>query len=386
VRVTGVALTPTAASLTVGGTRQLTATVSPSNAANKAVTWSTSNANVATVSGIGLVTAKAPGTATVTVKTADGGKTATCVVTVTAATPTVTRIAGQNRYSTAVAVAKKGWTTSDTVLLSYSMNYPDALAGVSLAAIKNAPILLTDIASTPTATMDEIKALKAKNVILLGGTGAISAAQESALKKLGYNVARYSGVDRFGTAASIGNAVERAGGSKTAVLTTGMAFPDALVMGPYAGMNKMPVIFTDKDVLPAATQSFITSNGITKIFLVNDGNNVSAAVISKVKSLEGAGNVTVITATVRYDLSAKVATQYKGSFANGVACATGADFPDALTGGALAAKMRYPVLLLNPSGVAAAEKSYVKSLIGPSIYVFGGTGTVTDQILQSLYK
>ena len=87
-----------------------------------------------------------------------------------------------------MAVAKKGWSTSDTVVLAYSMNYPDALAGVTLAAMKNAPILLTDLAATPAVTMSEIKALKAKNIILLGGSGVISAAQESALRKAGYNV------------------------------------------------------------------------------------------------------------------------------------------------------------------------------------------------------
>ena len=300
--------------------------------------------------------------------------------------PTVTRLFGQNRYSTAVAIAKKGWSASDTVLLAYALNYPDALAGVTLATMKNAPILITDLAATPSVTMSEIKALKAKNIVLLGGVGVISAAQENALKKAGYNVTRYYGTNRFGTAASIGNAVEKLGGSKTAVLTTGMAFPDALAMGPYAGMNKMPLIFTDTKELPSETQTFIKNNKITKIILVNDGNDVSAAVITKVKSLVGSANVTVITATDRYDLSAKVANAYKASFANGVAVATGADFPDALTGGALAAKIRYPVLLVSPTGAAAAETSYVKGLSGPQIYVFGGVGVVPDKVVQSLYK
>ena len=81
VAVTGVSLNKTATTLTVGETETLTATVSPSNATNKSVTWSTSNASVATVSN-GKITAKAAGTATITVKTADGNKTATCKVTV----------------------------------------------------------------------------------------------------------------------------------------------------------------------------------------------------------------------------------------------------------------------------------------------------------------
>jgi uncharacterized protein YjdB len=82
VSVTGVSLDKTSLTMTVGATAQLTATVTPSNATNKSVTWSSDNTAVATVDASGKVTAVAPGTATITVKTADGGKTATCMVTV----------------------------------------------------------------------------------------------------------------------------------------------------------------------------------------------------------------------------------------------------------------------------------------------------------------
>ena len=85
VAVTGITVAPTTLTLTVGGsTGTLTATVAPSNATDKAVTWSTSNAAVATVSD-GIVTAVSAGTATITVTTTDGSKTATCAITVTQA-------------------------------------------------------------------------------------------------------------------------------------------------------------------------------------------------------------------------------------------------------------------------------------------------------------
>lgn len=82
VPVTGVTLNKTSLLLEVGGTETLTATVAPADATNKAVTWSTSNAAVATVSS-GTVTAVGAGSATITVTTTDGSKTATCAVTVT---------------------------------------------------------------------------------------------------------------------------------------------------------------------------------------------------------------------------------------------------------------------------------------------------------------
>lgn len=85
VAVTGVTLNKTTTSLAVGATETLTATVAPANATNKKVTWKSSDATKATVDATGKITAVAEGTATITVTTEDGAKTATCAVTVTAA-------------------------------------------------------------------------------------------------------------------------------------------------------------------------------------------------------------------------------------------------------------------------------------------------------------
>lgn len=83
ISVTSVSLDTNSASLSIGATQQLYATINPSNATNQNVTWSSSNSTVASVSSTGLVTAKAEGTALIKVTTADGGKTASCAVTVT---------------------------------------------------------------------------------------------------------------------------------------------------------------------------------------------------------------------------------------------------------------------------------------------------------------
>jgi uncharacterized protein YjdB/beta-glucanase (GH16 family) len=96
VAVTGVTMSPTSASVNVGATQQLTATVAPANATNKNVTWSTSNGSIATVSSTGLVTGVAAGSATITVTTQDGNRTATSAITVNSV-PTgtdITNVAG----------------------------------------------------------------------------------------------------------------------------------------------------------------------------------------------------------------------------------------------------------------------------------------------------
>lgn len=82
VPVTGVSLDKATMSLTAGSTGTLTATITPENATNKNLTWTSDNEAVVAVSD-GVVSAVAAGTANITVTTADGDKTATCVVTVT---------------------------------------------------------------------------------------------------------------------------------------------------------------------------------------------------------------------------------------------------------------------------------------------------------------
>ncbi len=100
VAVTGVSVSPTSASITVGTTTQLTATVAPSNATNKAVSWNSSNTAIATVNSSGLVTGVAAGTATITVTTTDGAKTATCAISV------------PSSGGTEVEITRTGWIAS----------------------------------------------------------------------------------------------------------------------------------------------------------------------------------------------------------------------------------------------------------------------------------
>ena len=92
VSVTEVSLDKTELTLTEGETETLTATVRPDNADNRKVTWSSDKTDVATVDGDGRVTAVKAGVAVITVTTEDGGKTATCKVTVKAKTVSVTEV------------------------------------------------------------------------------------------------------------------------------------------------------------------------------------------------------------------------------------------------------------------------------------------------------
>jgi len=125
--VTGVKLSASSTKISLGKSKTLTCTVSPSNASNKTVTWSSSNTKVATVTSGGVVTAKKAGSAVIKVKTADGGFVASCNITVYVPVMdvdvSVTKLdvpKGQTRVVTAVIAPSDAtnknvtWTSSDT--------------------------------------------------------------------------------------------------------------------------------------------------------------------------------------------------------------------------------------------------------------------------------
>jgi uncharacterized protein YjdB len=164
VPVTGVTVSPTTLSLTVGQTATLTATVSPANATNKNVTWSSSNTSVATVSSTGVVTAVAAGSATITVTTVDGAKTATCAVTVTGSTTvpvtgvtvsptTLSLTVGQTATLTATVSPADAtnksvtWSSSNTSVATVS-----STGVVTAVAAGSATITVTTVDGSKTAT------------------------------------------------------------------------------------------------------------------------------------------------------------------------------------------------------------------------------------------
>ncbi|MBO4540945.1 MAG: Ig domain-containing protein, partial [Bacilli bacterium] len=92
IEVTGVTLNAATLEIGVGKTAQLTATITPENAANKNLSWTSANPSVATVSAEGVVTGVALGTTLVTVTTEDGNRTASCAITVKENTIAVTGV------------------------------------------------------------------------------------------------------------------------------------------------------------------------------------------------------------------------------------------------------------------------------------------------------
>jgi putative cell wall-binding protein len=97
---------------------------------------------------------------------------------------TTVRLAGANRYETAVAISRYAFPTPadvNQVYIATGANFPDALAGAAEASAKGVPILLTESASLPSNVADEIDRLGVSTIYVLGGTGVVSDAVATAL-------------------------------------------------------------------------------------------------------------------------------------------------------------------------------------------------------------
>lgn len=277
----------------------------------------------------------------------------------------VGRLAGADRFGTAVAVSQAEFPggKAGAVVLARGDDYPDALVAGPLAAAKNAPLLLTVGGSLPTVSKAELQRVlpTGGTVYILGGTGAVPASVATQLTDLGYQVVRYGGADRFGTAVQVADAL---GDPGTVLLATGTNFPDALSAGVAAAKAAGVVLLTNGTSLPAATSSYLAAHGKT-VYAVG---GPAAAADSSATALVGAD---------RYATSVAVAVRFfPGPSSVGVA--SGTAFPDALSGGALLAHEGVPLVLAAPGSLPAGVGSYlsgVKSSV-TSAHLFGGIGAL----------
>jgi putative cell wall-binding protein len=160
----------------------------------------------------------------------------------------VTRLAGANRYDTAIAISEAWGNDATTVTVASGLGFADALAGVPLAWIEDGPILLTPPDTLPASVATRIAELDPDEIFLLGGTAAVSDAVFDALDDLAPTT-RIAGANRYATAVAISNRAFP-DGAGIVYLAVGTNFPDALAAAGPAGYNRAPVLLTPTAALP----------------------------------------------------------------------------------------------------------------------------------------
>lgn len=269
-------------------------------------------------------------------------------------TPVVqTPVQGTDRYSTSVAVSQEAYPNgADVVIIATGSDWPDALGGATLAAAVDGPILLTKKSELPAVVLAEVVRLGATHAIILGGKSVVGPAVEAKLLTVVQSVERIAGTDRYKTASAIAKASVAApdsGYDGTVLVATGRSFADALAASPMAAAEGMPLLLVGPEGI-AGLQSTLNELGVTNVIVLGGAGAVSRSIEGALVVRYGAENVTRLAGADRYATAATVASWAVANTDlgwNGVAFATGANFPDALSGGVLQA-LDGSVLLLTP--------------------------------------
>jgi putative cell wall-binding protein len=258
---------------------------------------------------------------------------------------------GETRYATAVKVSQTGWKTANTVLLVNGFAIVDGLTATPLASAKDAPILLTTADSVPQQTLDEIKRLNAKEIILIGGEGVITPKVASSLTAKGYKVTRIGGLNRKDTSLLIAKELDKLVDVSTIHVAYGWGEPDALSIAAQAGLKKQPIILADKTSVPTDTLSWLKTEALANAYFIGGDGVVAPSIISTIDTI-ASGDVSKnrISGLNRHETNARVISKfYPQAELESILVAKSetTSLVDALAAGPLAAKLGSPVLLVS---------------------------------------
>ena len=297
------------------------------------------------------------------------------------------------------------------MILASGESQVDAVTASGLAGNLNAPVLLTRSSRLPHNVARFIDEQNVTDVVIVGGTAAVSDAVVTALESLGSrpNVSRVSGADRYATAAAIGG--ELGGPNPTwcgsdqsaAILVNGGADgrADAIAIGPMAFRLGLPMLLTGADELPEATAAFLTDNKVERVVVVGGMGAVSADVADALVEDVGVVNVHRISGGSAAATSVMVAKEMLGNCAdvlqtnpdlvalvNRDATADGIAAAPVL-GRGLGAAGSVPVLLVGDE-LPAAVSDYLAATVDwraghgkthQRIVAIGGTAVVSDSVM-----
>ncbi len=297
------------------------------------------------------------------------------------------RVAASDRIGTAVEASQHGWDASEHVVIAAADRFPDALAGVALAASLEAPLLLSATAELSSATAAEVQRLGASTAWLLGGSAALSSDVRGDLASMEVDTRRLFGENRFETAAAI--AVAAASAADEVILVPAGDWPDAVSASSLSALvGGPPILLVGPDHVDDATVQALRDLGPSRVTLVGGTAVIGESVAEELGTL--GYDVRRLSGRTRFETTVAVAgeaLQVRGGDA-ALVVASGGGFADALSAGALAARLG-GVLVLAPSGTltdAPPVQDFVDDNATrlPSGAIVGGTAAISTSVEAAL--
>ena len=276
--------------------------------------------------------------------------------------PKVDLLAGDNRYETAVTIAKdvaniKSVINNKEIVLVNGDSLVDGLAAAPLAANYgvHTPILLTESNKLPAATKEYLKELISQvpvgklnevNIKIVGGTSVVSKAVEKELKGYGFDVDRFGGANREETSLLV---AEEIGEGKDTFVVGAEGEADAMSIAAYAASQRQPIVVAKKGGI---SEEALETLEDVKVTVIGGESVVSANEYKEIKAVAKA--VTRVSGSNRQATNAEIIARYytnnfAGAAKNVVVAKDGqknkSELIDALAATTLASKNNAPIVL-----------------------------------------
>ena len=237
-------------------------------------------------------------------------------------------------------------------------------------------------------TADHMRRSAKAGLISSVAIGVAAAWAAPALATTGVTATRLAGADRYATAAAVAEA-SFPSGATTAIVASGLDFPDALAGTYAAGRLRAPVLLTDPNTVPSATVSALQTMHVAGVTIIGGTSAVSASVVTQL-SHDGY-TVQRVAGADRYATAAAVAQNFPASFVGKYGTggptaiiATGLAFADALSGGPLSYDASFPTLLTTTSSLPQSTQSALTGLGIKQALVLGGSAAVSPAVVSQL--
>lgn len=188
----------------------------------------------------------------------------------------IERIAGNNRYETSAALAKKLVEdlkeAKHAAVIASGENFADALTAGAYAAGEYYPILLVQKDEIDPSIAKVIKSYEINKTIIAGGKMSVSEKVEQELPK---DTQRIAGADRYETSAKIADQLFK---TQLAYVASGEVFADALVTSPVAASHKTPILLVSKDKASKEVKDYVKKT-IDYLIIVGGEKSVPNSVV-----------------------------------------------------------------------------------------------------------
>lgn len=287
------------------------------------------------------------------------------------------RVAGATEYNTSEQAANRlkqvlGVTKFQNIILATGANYLDALSSTYIAAMKNAPVLLTD-KNDISGAVNYVKNNLATGgkVYIIGGKSALPTTLENALS--GIATQRIAGPFAYDTNMAVLR--ECKVNNQEILVCSDSQFHDAL----SASATGKPILLVS-DKLEERQKAYLSSIKVKKFIIIGGTSAVSTSVQDELSAYAPTSRVAGAKA---YDTSLKVATTFFPGTHKNMVIATSKLYFDGVSAGPLAYKLNAPIILVLDKFTYAA-KSYLNSNNVKNLYVMGGTSAIYPSMIKEI--